>query len=393
MNATPFLILISAIACQTSTDTDIVDTDAGETYVANSMPVAYNDSISTPEETPVSFTLTGSDPDGDELEFIIDGSPAFGDLTGTPPELTYRPDENFTGSDSLLFVVYDGERYSSSATFTLSVTGTDDAPTVPELTQVLGKEDQSVSFTLTGSDSDGDMLTYNVISAPTRGTLSGTAPGLTYTPEPDMNGIALLTYEATDGTSFSDPGTVEIQIEPVNDPPTIEAQSFIIDEDQTIEITAIGYDPDGDVLEYSIGFGAANGNLVGTPPTIFYDPDSDYHGDDQFAFQVTDGILSSGFGIVSITLNPINDAPDTTNQMITLDAGSSKTVTVYAFDAEGDPVSYQLAESPDHGTLVGTLPTVTYTPDSGYTGQDRFRWTASDGVATSGEAWVDFLVE
>ncbi len=43
-------------------------------------------------------------------------------------------------------------------------------------------EDTAVSILLTGSDPDSDPLTFAIVSNPTHGSLSGTAPDLTYTP-------------------------------------------------------------------------------------------------------------------------------------------------------------------------------------------------------------------
>ena len=69
-------------------------------------------------------------------------------------------------------------------------------------------EDGSAAVTLTGSDPDGDTLTFNVLTQPTNGTLSGTAPNLTYTPSPDFEGTDSFTFEITDGTTSSGAQTV-----------------------------------------------------------------------------------------------------------------------------------------------------------------------------------------
>src|SRR5574341_292988 len=50
-------------------------------------------------------------------------------------------------------------------------------------------EDLALPITLTGSDADGDPLTFAVVTQPSRGTLSGTAPNLVYTPLPNANGL------------------------------------------------------------------------------------------------------------------------------------------------------------------------------------------------------------
>ena len=50
-------------------------------------------------------------------------------------------------------------------------------------------------------------------------SLSGTAPDLTYTPDPDYHGPDSFTFVANDGTVDSAAATVSITVAPVNDPP------------------------------------------------------------------------------------------------------------------------------------------------------------------------------
>jgi RHS repeat-associated protein len=49
-------------------------------------------------------------------------------------------------------------------------------------------------------------------------------------------------------------------------------------------------------------------------------------------------------------------------------------------------------DSPSHGTLSGTAPTLTYTPYTNYVGEDSFTFTISDGQATSTSAAVNITV-
>ena len=73
-------------------------------------------------------------------------------------------------------------------------------------------EDVAVNITLTGSDTDGDTLTYSVVNDPTNGTLSGTAPNLTYTPNDNYNGADSFTFTVNDGNTNSAPATVSITV-------------------------------------------------------------------------------------------------------------------------------------------------------------------------------------
>ena len=78
---------------------------------------------------------------------------------------------------------------------------------------VMTEEDTPVYITLIGNDVDGDSLTYNVVTGPSHGRLSGTVPKLTYTPEPNFNGTDSFTFVINDATVDSIPMTVIIEWE------------------------------------------------------------------------------------------------------------------------------------------------------------------------------------
>ncbi|MCB0053409.1 MAG: hypothetical protein KDE24_28140, partial [Caldilinea sp.] len=63
----------------------------------------------------------------------------------------------------------------------IGVTPLNDAP-VATVQSVTTAEDTPTAITLAGSDVDGDDLTFAVATPPQHGTLSGSAPDLTYTP-------------------------------------------------------------------------------------------------------------------------------------------------------------------------------------------------------------------
>src|SRR5262249_30336885 len=69
------------------------------------------------------------------------------------------------------------------------------------------------------SDLDGDTLTYRITQNPALGTLSGTAPHLTYTPNANANGTDSFKFVVNDGTVDSAAATVTINIVAHNDEP------------------------------------------------------------------------------------------------------------------------------------------------------------------------------
>jgi hypothetical protein len=69
-----------------------------------------------------------------------------------------------------------------------------------------------VNITLTGSDVENSPLTYAVVTNPANGSLSGTAPNLTYTPSAGFSGTNTLTFHVNDGTVNSADATVTINV-------------------------------------------------------------------------------------------------------------------------------------------------------------------------------------
>ena len=177
----------------------------------NQPPIAYPQSLSTPEDTPLDIVLTGFDPDCEPLTYSVVSSPTHGTLGGIAPNLTYTPTANYNGADSLIFAVDDGLASSEPATVTIAVTPVNDAP-VANPQSVTTTRGRAVAITLTGWDVEGDELAYSVVTPPDHGALSGTPPDLTYTPAPGYGGADSFTFMVADGSQGSEPADVSIMV-------------------------------------------------------------------------------------------------------------------------------------------------------------------------------------
>jgi hypothetical protein len=109
---------------------------------------------------------------------------------------------------------------STPATVSIIIVPVNDAPVAHSQT-VTTREDTAVAISLTGGDVEGSPLTFTVLNGPANGTLSGTAPDLTYTPNANFNGSDIITFKVNDGQLDSAPAAVSINVMPVNDAPTI----------------------------------------------------------------------------------------------------------------------------------------------------------------------------
>ncbi|MGX7678095.1 Ig-like domain-containing protein [Jatrophihabitans sp. DSM 45814] len=390
-----FLAVISVTA-RASVTTEVCDNDIdddGDGLIdkadpdCNLAPTAASQSVSTPQDTAVPVTLAGADPDGDAITYAA-SNPAHGSLSGTAPNLTYTPSAGFSGTDSFTFTTNDGKLSSPTATVSITVTPVNHAPTAADQSLSM-LQDTSAPVTLVGDDRDGDAITYNV-SDPAHGTLSGTAPNLTYTPDAGYRGADSFTFTTNDGKLTSPPATVSITVTPVNHPPTAAGQSLSTLQDTPASVTLTGTDPDGDALNYAVS-SPAHGALSGTAPNLIYTPNPGYRGPDSFTFTTNDGDLTSSPATVSITVTPVNHPPTAAGQAVTTAQDVAVPVILAGDDPDGDAITYSVS-NPAHGTLSGTAPQLTYTPDAGYSGADSFTFTTNDGKLPSAPATIAITV-
>lgn len=348
----------------------------------NDPPVANPQSVTTKVNKPVSITLTGSDVDGDPLTFSIVQGPTHGSLSGDPPNVTYTPKPGFTGSDSFTFKVYDGKVYSNPAE--VKITINPNRPPVADPQSVTTAEDTSVNITLTGSDPDGDPLTYHIVANPPHGNLSGTPPNVTYTPDANYNGQDGFTFKVYDGELYSDPAKVSITVTAINDPPVADNQSVTLDEDTSKNITLTASDVDGDPLTYHIVANPSYGSLSGIAPNLTYKPDPNYNGPDSFTFKANDGKVDSNIATVSITVNPVNDPPTITSiPVTTATVDTLYTYDVEATDPDGDILTYSLIAKPIGMNINKTTGLIEWTPTNDQVGNNDVKVKVEDNKQAS----------
>ncbi len=179
--------------------------------VTNQAPVAANESLTVNEDTPLNLVLQGTDTNGDTLTYSVVNSPTRGQLTGVAPNLTYSPAPNDYGTDSLTFVVNDGQVTSAVATVLITILPVNDSPVAIAQT-VTTAQNSSVTITLDGSDPEGDLLTGLIVTAPTNGTASVTGRQILYTPGVNYSGDDQITFRLNDGGASSAAATISITV-------------------------------------------------------------------------------------------------------------------------------------------------------------------------------------
>ena len=183
---------------------------------SNVAPVAVDDILTVNEDATVtSKDVIANDTDADADTLTLTAATTAG--TGTVAvnadgvSVDYTPAANFNGAETITYTVSDGERTDASGTLTVTVTPVNDSP-VSAAQSVTTVEDISVEITLSGSDIDGDTLTYEIVTNSLNGTVTLSDNKASYLPNSGYFGADSFTYKINDGTEDSSVETISITV-------------------------------------------------------------------------------------------------------------------------------------------------------------------------------------
>jgi hypothetical protein len=192
------------------------------------------------------------------------------------------------------------------------------SPVAPGSRSVTLNEDTpSTALAIGATDADGDRLGYSLGALPAKGAVSfdQAAGTFGYTPHANVNGSDIFSIVVSDGRGGTAQQAVMVTITAVNDTPVAAAtNSVITGEDTPSAAVAIGAtDVDGDTLSYSVKAGAAPANgtvsFNQAAGTLVYTPNANVNGSDAFTIVVSDGRGGTTEQAVTVTINPVYDAP------------------------------------------------------------------------------------
>ena len=232
--------------------------------------------------------------------------------------LKFVPTADFLGTTSFTYKISNGTELSNQASFSIEYSDlpSNTPPTASDMTVEIEKNEQK-TITLTASDENLDMLTYNIVTEPTNGTLDKTniAEGrVVYTPTPEYISTDSFSFNVNDGVVDSNTATVTINIREQipNTAPVTTDISVTTDEETAKSIQLIATDEDDDPLSYEITVEPTDGTLdkggIATGQVV-YTPNSGFIGSDSFKYKANDGKADSNIGTVTITVEEALNLP------------------------------------------------------------------------------------
>ncbi|MCC7082436.1 MAG: tandem-95 repeat protein, partial [Burkholderiales bacterium] len=186
-------------------------------------------------------------------------------------------------------------------------------------------------------------------------------------------GAFQISASASDEDGSYDAAPAGVVVTTPNVAPVAANPNVLLLEDGTAVITLTATDGNGDVLSYSVLTQPGHGVLSVLDPAtrqLTYTPAANYHGTDSFTFRATDPGGLSDDGVVTLTVNPVNDAPVLVAIAdVAVQEGQTVSFTASASDVDTlDTLTYSLVSAPAGATID---------PLTGV-----FNWVAADGNAT-----------
>ncbi len=381
----------------------------------NDAPVAMADTYVFSEDQPfMASRLQGVlnndlDADGDTLTSVLVEGPAHGVLNlQSDGSFTYTPVGNYHGTDSFVYKAFDGQTYSAPVVVSLVVHRVNDAPMGVADSYTMQQSGVlevgiSRSVLINDTDADHDALTAVLHEGPAHGILVLQSNGsFSYTPNSMFAGQDSFAYRVFDGTTYSDPVVVSLTVEAT--PPTSLVDHYTLNEDHVLHIPVeqgvLANDLNGTYLQVELMQGPLHGVLVLDANGSFsYTPHADFSGEDTFSYRAFDGTLFGEETVVSLTVQPQQDAPVSLDEMYILDEDSVLRVSSLEgvlsndSDVDGDVLTATLVSGPAFGILTLQADgSFVYQPQKDFNGFDTFVYKAFDGHQYGPETTVSLMV-
>jgi hypothetical protein len=350
---------------------------------------------STSAALTVSYTVTGSATAGTDYTALT-GTVTFAASAATADvTVTALHDGVIDDDETVSVTVTSGTGYAvgSPASDSVTVIDTDILPVAFDgwvTTSV--NEDADVEVLDLATSLYGDTLTVTGVTDGDHGTVVINLDGtVTYTPDTDFVGDDAFTYTVEDPFGNEATGTVSVTVTAPVAPPTSvwTATNTAV----TVEVLDLAFDPDGDTLTTTAVTQGTNGTVViNVDGTVTYTPNTSFTGDDSFTYTVEDPDGNEASHTITVTVGPTDPVALDNDVQTDTDTPVIVSLEDLAFQPAGGSVTFTVS-SAAHGTVVDNFDgTVTYTPDTSYTGTDSFSYVVTDASFNTASGTITVTV-
>ena len=349
--------------------------------------------------TNITVPLDGIDPDGDSVSLVgLNQAPSLGSVEVNSSWLTYKPAEGATGTDTFTYVVEDRFGAQSTGTVRVGVAQSSPLNVAPVATDdlVVAKPGRTVAVDVLSNDldTDGDTLSLEgdpVSSDPSLGV--STRAGRLVLNLPDKEGNHSVAYTVSDGRGGTDTGTVTVQVSkdaPLANPVGVDDYVTVdqVDANGKVTIPVLDNDKDTDGSPWDLKLSSSDPDVE-----VGKDSISLTVGETQrlVLYTITDADGLTGHAVVVVparsALRPrIN--PSAVPAHVPADKTTDINLSSYILTREGtkpvitDASSIHMAKGTKDAKTASSGTALSFTPDSGFTGQTSVTFTVADGTGS-----------
>ena len=317
--------------------------------------------------------ITGSDPDGDALTFTKAAGPTFMTvltMNATTGNIHLAPGFSDAGTARATVTATDSGSppLSSSRSFTITSGFFNSRPVLNAIANMTVNEGATADQLITGSDPDGNALTFTKAAGPTFVTvltINATTGNIHLAPGFTDAGMAGATVTVSDGRGGTDSKSFTITVNSVNRAPTLnQPANMIVAPGTTADQVITGSDPDGDALTFTKAAGPTFVTVTTTNATTGNVHAAPGFSDASQPYVVTVTTTDNGTPPLSnsksftVTVHGPSRAP-VLNAIanMTVNEGATADQVVTGTDADGDPLTFSKTAGPMFMTVTTTSAT------------------------------------
>ncbi|QUY46218.1 putative Ig domain-containing protein [Acaryochloris marina] len=376
---------------------------AAQTYtlmVGNQLSNAAPEITSTPNlvtniEREYQYNLTGSDPDGDLVQWRLVNGPEGVVVDPTSGSLRWQPTVDQLGAHTLIVELSDAYGLSTQQTFEVQVNGANTPPAFLSTPSTRAAQDQAYSYQVIAKDPEQDELTYSLGINPVGMTIDAQSGLIQWTPEASQLGVHDVEVQVRDSQGAVSTQTYRLEVgeAPINQAPTITSRPlFQADLQQPYSYQIEATDPEGGALSYQLLEGPAGITVDAQTGVLTWD--APVVGDHRIvvaAYDVEGLGAAQGYTLRALAneLPVIRSTPETTAFV-----GGEYRYDVQAQDPEGGALTYELdANAQALGVTIDDYGRIFWTPTTDQVGVYPITLTVTDAAGASVEQQFDLTVQ
>ncbi|MBI2574383.1 tandem-95 repeat protein [Candidatus Woesearchaeota archaeon] len=338
-------------------------------------------SKSATENALLSFNISATDADGDSITYSAVNLPAGATLNASTGAFAWTPSYTQAGTYNVTFKATANSVEASEAV-AITVANTDRAPVLAAIGNKSGTESSALTFAISATDDDNDVVAYSAIGLPSGSSLNTSSGTFTWTPSYSQAGTYEVTFKAS-ANGAEDSEVISIVISNTDRAPTLSAIGNKTGSENTaMSFTISASDPDNDAVTYSATNLPSGATLDASIGVFIWTPSFAQAGTYNVTFKASAGGIEAS-EVVVITVSNTDRAPVlalVNNQSV--NENSALTFSLSATDADGDSINYGAVTLPQGASLNAASGAFAWTPSYDQAGSYNITFTATANGAS-----------